>query len=73
MEGAGLANDCFVLFPELQFIFRQIFDLQRDVSNACNNLLEEYLQNRMWPCVLAAKLCGLLDKIIILCRKLVFL
>ncbi len=73
LKCARLSNNSFVLFPELKFIFCQIFNLERYVSNTCNNLFKENLQNRMGPCVLTAEFCGLLDKIIILCRKLVFL
>ena len=43
LEGASLSDHSFELFPELELIFGQVLDLQRYVSDASNNLFEEYL------------------------------
>ena len=43
LESASLSDHCFELFPELEFIFGKVLDLQRYVSDASNNLFEEYL------------------------------
>ena len=43
LESASLSDHCVELFPELELIFGQVLDLQRYVSDASNNLFEEYL------------------------------
>lgn len=43
LESACLSDHSFELFPELELIFGQVLDLQRYVSDASNNLFEEYL------------------------------
>jgi hypothetical protein len=52
----GFSHNCFVLFPEHQFILCHILDLQRYFTDAMNDFLKEYLKNGVRPGVFPAQL-----------------
>jgi len=73
LQGTSLAYHSFILFPQHQFVFRHVLYVEGNFSNAVDNLFKENLKDRVRASILSAELSRLLDQIVILSSKSVFL